>query len=150
MEQCGAKCPEAEEIKDIVTCAICLEIFENPRILPCSHTYCHMCLYALCEGSSVTEHTRCPQCRKLSIPPLAMLDQLPGHLLADQLADLIREREGIVETNGRFFNFKVSYVIWGNRYFENINECFHRIFFVVNIVAIFLASLDGMHSHVVL
>ena len=33
-----------QQIGDLVTCPICLEYFVDPRILSCSHTYCHRCI----------------------------------------------------------------------------------------------------------
>jgi hypothetical protein len=31
-------------LEDLITCAICREFFEDPRILSCSHTYCCKCI----------------------------------------------------------------------------------------------------------
>ena len=33
-----------EKIKEEITCALCLDILEQPRILPCYHVYCKSCL----------------------------------------------------------------------------------------------------------
>lgn len=30
--------------RDEITCSLCLEEFKDPRILPCFHTYCKLCL----------------------------------------------------------------------------------------------------------
>lgn len=96
------ECRELDEIKDIVTCAICLELYDNPCILSCSHTYCFMCLYALCEESSPTEHIKCPQCRQHTIPPPAALDQLPSNVFANRLVSLVRQRAEGAEVEGKF------------------------------------------------
>ena len=111
VEQCVTfKSHQLEEIRDIVTCAICLQLYDNGCVLTCSHTYCLMCLYALCEDSSPSEYTRCPQCRKLSIPPAAMLNQLPTHQFANRLANLVREQDGVVEYDGKCFTFNFSII----------------------------------------
>ena len=89
-----------EEIRDIVTCAICLELFDNACILTCSHTYCLMCLYALCEETVTHEYTKCPQCRTFSIPPTSKLSQLPQHVFCNRLADLVRNKEGMLVEEG--------------------------------------------------
>jgi RING-type zinc-finger len=34
----------AEHIKELITCPICLDIFDDPRLLPCSHTICYKCI----------------------------------------------------------------------------------------------------------
>jgi tripartite motif-containing protein 59 len=31
-------------VKDLITCAICHEPFDDPRLVPCSHTYCRKCI----------------------------------------------------------------------------------------------------------
>ena len=48
-------------------CSICLEFFNDPRLLPCLHTYCLKCLQGLvCDKKS---ELSCPQCRaKHEIP----------------------------------------------------------------------------------
>ena len=41
---------EAARIKDIVTCTICLSYYKDPRLLPCSHTYCYDCIKQFIQG----------------------------------------------------------------------------------------------------
>ncbi|KAJ8321326.1 hypothetical protein KUTeg_001184 [Tegillarca granosa] len=48
--------------EDFLTCSICLEIFKEPKILPCLHTFCLCCLSKLVDGSS-SNILRCPKCR---------------------------------------------------------------------------------------
>jgi hypothetical protein len=31
-------------VKDFITCVICHELFDDPRLMPCSHTYCYKCI----------------------------------------------------------------------------------------------------------
>ncbi|XP_052790325.1 uncharacterized protein LOC128224505 [Mya arenaria] len=56
-----------DTIRQILTCSICMEIFKDPRLLPCQHTLCRECLI-LCikkgqrKGRSKTMF-RCPMCR---------------------------------------------------------------------------------------
>ena len=38
-------------IQDLVTCVICCDLFDDPRLLPCSHTYCRQCI-ADCASAS--------------------------------------------------------------------------------------------------
>jgi tripartite motif-containing protein 2/3 len=30
--------------EDHLECGLCLELFKNPKMLPCHHTFCHDCL----------------------------------------------------------------------------------------------------------
>ena len=40
-------------------CCICCEIFVNPKILPCHHSYCERCIKTLVKGSKL----QCPTCK---------------------------------------------------------------------------------------
>ncbi len=31
-------------VESLITCVICHELFHDPRLMPCSHTYCHKCI----------------------------------------------------------------------------------------------------------
>ncbi|XP_077999711.1 uncharacterized protein LOC144452486 [Glandiceps talaboti] len=42
-----------------LTCCICLELFDSPVILPCSHNFCRGCVRGLLEHGNM----RCPTCR---------------------------------------------------------------------------------------
>ena len=49
-----------------VTCPICLQLYEDPKILPCGHTYCKdPCLTGLARQSDSNTIT-CPKCRKVA------------------------------------------------------------------------------------
>ncbi|WAR08941.1 SH3R1-like protein [Mya arenaria] len=61
-----------EEIKivineDLITCQICMERFESPRMLPCQHTFCKTCIEAVIKKRCFGEHEcnvfDCPVCR---------------------------------------------------------------------------------------
>lgn len=54
------------DITEVLTCTICLEIFKNPKYLPCLHTFCDTCLVTYItfwiekgKGSKI----ECPVCR---------------------------------------------------------------------------------------
>ncbi|CAF1149780.1 unnamed protein product [Adineta steineri] len=43
-----------EQLQKLITCGICLDYYQNPRILPCSHTFCFKCIQELVEtGTAV-------------------------------------------------------------------------------------------------
>jgi tripartite motif-containing protein 59 len=31
-------------VENLITCAVCQELFDDPRLVPCSHTYCYKCI----------------------------------------------------------------------------------------------------------
>ena len=46
-------------------CSVCLEMYKDPRVLPCLHSYCLNCL----QGLASTDVVSCPQCRaKYDVP----------------------------------------------------------------------------------
>ncbi len=34
-------------VEDSITCIICQDLFDDPRVMPCSHTYCRKCIEAM-------------------------------------------------------------------------------------------------------
>ena len=51
--------------KEDVTCAVCLDLYDDPRLLPCLHTFCKTCLTRTATTNSVDACTKlsCPACR---------------------------------------------------------------------------------------
>ncbi|NXH93644.1 TRI59 protein, partial [Pachycephala philippinensis] len=67
-------------LEEELTCAICYEIFEEPRVLPCSHTFCRPCLQGLMQPPAEAPGGRClscPSCRALVAVPAAGPEALP-------------------------------------------------------------------------
>lgn len=55
--------------EDYFTCIICYELFEEPKSLPCLHTFCEGCLEILLKQSSKKTELTCPTCREtVSLP----------------------------------------------------------------------------------
>ncbi|KAM8977600.1 E3 ubiquitin-protein ligase TRIM13 [Pelodytes ibericus] len=58
-----------EMLEEDLTCPICCSLFDDPRILPCSHNFCKKCLEGVLEGNSRNmvwrpSSLKCPTCRK--------------------------------------------------------------------------------------
>ncbi|KAG9271173.1 tripartite motif-containing 13 [Astyanax mexicanus] len=60
-----------ELLEEDLTCPICCCLFEDPRVLPCSHSFCRRCLEGARDGGGGGENRRtqrspfrCPTCRK--------------------------------------------------------------------------------------
>lgn len=54
--------------KFLVNCTICSEIFDDPRMLACQHSFCRQCLDKLVEDKWL----RCPQCKTLTRLPFGV------------------------------------------------------------------------------
>ncbi|XP_034557925.1 nuclear factor 7, ovary-like isoform X2 [Notolabrus celidotus] len=50
------------KLEEMLTCPICQDIFKDPRLLPCGHSMCMVCLEGMVDHSSVLPF-RCPDCR---------------------------------------------------------------------------------------
>ncbi|XP_053420048.1 E3 ubiquitin-protein ligase TRIM13 isoform X2 [Nycticebus coucang] len=58
-----------ELLEEDLTCPICCSLFDDPRVLPCSHNFCKKCLEGIFEGNVRNSLWRpsafkCPTCRK--------------------------------------------------------------------------------------
>ncbi|XP_054442280.1 E3 ubiquitin-protein ligase TRIM13 isoform X2 [Pteronotus mesoamericanus] len=58
-----------ELLEEDLTCPICCSLFDDPRVLPCSHNFCKKCLEGILEGNVRNSLWRsspfkCPTCRK--------------------------------------------------------------------------------------
>uniref|UniRef100_A0AC35GT40 RING-type domain-containing protein n=1 Tax=Panagrolaimus sp. PS1159 TaxID=55785 RepID=A0AC35GT40_9BILA len=50
-----------EKIEQLLTCAICLDRYKHPKLLPCHHSFCLPCLESYAD--SVHRNLKCPECR---------------------------------------------------------------------------------------
>lgn len=56
-----------EQLEEELTCPICCGLFDDPRVLLCSHSFCKRCLEGLLEGNRGPAYRtpfKCPTCRK--------------------------------------------------------------------------------------
>lgn len=56
-----------EQLEEELTCPVCCGLFEDPRVLLCSHSFCKKCLEGLLEGNrgpGFRTPLKCPTCRK--------------------------------------------------------------------------------------
>jgi len=53
-----------KEVYDMTECSICTEVFTDPRVLPCIHTFCLKCLVNCGNEKQPGENMPCPLCRE--------------------------------------------------------------------------------------
>lgn len=58
-----AKALEDTLLEQELTCPVCLEIYQEPHLLPCGHNFCLKCLQRL-ESNANRGRLRCPECRE--------------------------------------------------------------------------------------
>jgi len=67
----------AKQLHDLTDCTICTEVYTDPRVLPCGHTYCLKCIEALSKDKPPGDEVACPLCRKEFIVPDDGVADLP-------------------------------------------------------------------------
>ncbi|KAM7413009.1 hypothetical protein PAMA_020409 [Pampus argenteus] len=76
-----------DNLEEDLTCSVCYSLFSDPRVLPCSHTFCKSCLDNLLQVSTnysiwrpLRLPLKCPNCRSVvELPPMGV-DALPTNV----------------------------------------------------------------------
>ncbi|KAK7878153.1 hypothetical protein WMY93_031199 [Mugilogobius chulae] len=74
--------------KQFLICSICLDRYENPKVLPCLHTFCERCLSNYIPAHSLT--LSCPVCRQTSILPEKGVAALQNNFFITNLMDVLQ------------------------------------------------------------
>src|SRR6218665_485392 len=77
----------AKQLREITECPICMNVFTDPRVLPCIHTFCLECLKSISDTAQKdTGHKLpCPLCRKEFIIPTDGLAAVPKNFFLENL-----------------------------------------------------------------
>lgn len=83
-----------EELRNELTCAICLDYFNDPVILKCGHSFCRFCICLHWDENGDDYGYQCPQCRtvtSLMASPYSRLraaDSMCFYLVAQLLIEM--------------------------------------------------------------
>ncbi len=82
-----------ENVADLLTCPVCMESFDDndrqPKLLPCHHSFCKLCLQHLV---SRQPHIDCPTCRqRTSMPDPESVNNLQTNFYLTNMKDLLGE-----------------------------------------------------------
>src|SRR6218665_427603 len=77
-----------DQIADVTECSICTEIFTNPKILPCVHTFCLHCLETYGKDKKPGDQMVCPICRKEFIIPYGGFSNLPNNFFIGKMVEI--------------------------------------------------------------
>ena len=81
-------------LREEVTCSVCMQLYTNPKQLPCLHVFCLQCLNNLARTSARSGKIKCPLCqRKVDIPESGTLDTLPNCFHMKNLLDILAIKE---------------------------------------------------------
>lgn len=82
---------EDERISECFYCPICSEIFDNPIILQCGHSFCHKC----CEHAINSKFTNCAVCRfEIEMPPRMIKNITLNNIISELLVHCIEKEKG--------------------------------------------------------
>lgn len=82
-------CPQAsQEINDLIECSICQEEFNDPRTLPCVHSFCLNCIKICSKDKQPGNVMSCPLCRECFKIPVDGIDGLPKNFLIKKIIEV--------------------------------------------------------------
>ncbi|XP_006818271.2 putative E3 ubiquitin-protein ligase MID2 [Saccoglossus kowalevskii] len=85
-----------------LSCAVCMELYTDPLLLPCAHSFCRSCLPDVLKRNSNQKsgHSRlvCPSCRFTVELDKRGIDGLPRNFLLDNIIERYKEEKS---TDGR-------------------------------------------------
>lgn len=66
-----------QDLQESLTCSLCTDLFDNPRILPCQHAFCSECLKQHLETWTKEGIISCPYCRGDTAVPKTGVEGFP-------------------------------------------------------------------------
>lgn len=81
-------------LKEEVTCSVCMQLYTKPKQLPCLHIFCLQCLNNLARASAHNNMIKCPLCqREVAVPESGTLETLPDCFHMKNLLDILTIKE---------------------------------------------------------
>ena len=74
---------EVKKAQNNLSCPVCYQLFNNPKYLPCYHSYCEGCL----EKMQVQSKIICPECRKEAKVPAGGVKEFTTNFFINRLVD---------------------------------------------------------------
>lgn len=85
-------------LEETLTCPVCLDLFDDPRLLPCSHTFCGKCLHSTRTNRSLIS---CPLCRAHVLGQI-----LPVNRIVSALVEQFREGNRSIPIHAKCYDCK--------------------------------------------
>ena len=81
-------------LKEEVTCSVCIHLYEEPKQLPCLHIFCLECLNDLARTSARHGKIKCPLCQiEVAVPESGSMETLPDCFYLKNLLDILAIKE---------------------------------------------------------
>jgi len=91
----------AKQLDNITECPICTEVYTDPRILPCVHTYCLKCIETWSKDKQPGDKLACPMCREEFTLPSNGVSDLPKNLFVASFSQM-KEWSNVESTSSLF------------------------------------------------
>ena len=82
-----------EDLEREITCPVCQDHFQEPKILPCCHVYCKGCVQKLAWRAGANQPFACPECRSDTFLPQNDPGQLTTAFFVNRLIELHSKME---------------------------------------------------------
>ncbi|XP_064396555.1 E3 ubiquitin-protein ligase TRIM71-like [Halichondria panicea] len=80
--------PVVADLEQEVTCGICHDRYQEPKLLPCCHYYCKQCILTLSSRYPLNQPFPCPDCREPTLLPDNNPDRLPTAFFINRMKAL--------------------------------------------------------------
>ena len=85
-----AKSDLDQDVASLLECGICLKEYNDPRALPCLHSFCLRCLKQHISATKDTDGSfRCSKCRNKFTPPEGDVEKFPKNSFLNSLKDVV-------------------------------------------------------------
>ena len=110
----------AEQIEQLLKCSVCLDRLNQPKILPCQHTFCKTpCIEGLIDWGA--RKIKCPECRSEHFVSYNGADGFPNNITIGGFLDLQARdgqahdpspREEVAEAGAAAAGKRIGLVFW--------------------------------------
>uniref|UniRef100_A0A8C5QMH0 Uncharacterized protein n=1 Tax=Leptobrachium leishanense TaxID=445787 RepID=A0A8C5QMH0_9ANUR len=81
------------DLRDELTCSICLNIYTDPVTLPCGHSFCRTCIGDVLDTQEASGAYKCPECRAESQERPALVNARKLRNIAENIRSTHPEQE---------------------------------------------------------
>ena len=87
-----------KKVEDQLTCAICLDRYQDPKLLSCSHAFCSKCLESIARHGAQGSTVQCPNCRQPTALPQNGVPGLQAAFYIHQFFDIQSDLKKVTES----------------------------------------------------
>ena len=81
-------------LREEVSCSVCIQLYKEPKQLPCLHIFCLECLNDLARMNARHGKIKCPLCQiEVAVPDSGTMEALPGCFYLNNLLDILAIKE---------------------------------------------------------